>query len=99
MLRADQPSAMQLGHQTVSRRPWEAGLASLGRSALWTHGACPTEPSVSIQMGFFSGALISWAVRKIFHGHFPTPLKEVPLGALDVDVIQTVDNPSGPDKP
>lgn len=38
MLRADQPSVVQLGHQTVSRRPLEAGAASLGCLASF-HGA------------------------------------------------------------
>ena len=60
---------------------------------------CFIEPPVRIWMESLSGTLICWAVQRIFHGHFPTP-KAVPLGgALEVDIIQTVDNPSGPDKP
>lgn len=37
--------------------------------------------------------------KDFFHGHFSVP-KAVPLGgALDIDLIQTMDNPGGPDKP
>lgn len=33
------------------------------------------------------------------HGHFLTPKAVLFGGALDTDLIQTLDNPGGPDKP
>lgn len=87
---------LQRGDQTASRRPLEAGrlLSSLpGKRSL---------TSRSRPFGIWRNPewdLICWTVQRIFHGHFPTP-KVVQLGgALEANIIQTVDNFSGPDKP
>lgn len=83
----DRPHVRQPGHRSVPRRPLGLGWPVACSLRLW-------ELDES-----FGGTVTRWTVKRIFHGHFPTH-KAVPLGgALEVDIIQTVDNPSGPDKP
>lgn len=95
MLRIDRPHVRQPGHQSVPRRP--LGLGRLLGCPCWWPVACSLHLWELVES--FGGTVTRWTVKRIFHGHFSTH-KAVPLGgALEVDIIQTVDNPSGPDKP
>lgn len=97
MLRVDQPSVLQLGQQTVLGGP--GGRDSFSRLLSVAEALGSVRGAVRIWTYSFNGTRTCWTVKRIFHGHFPTP-KAVPLGgALEVDIIQTEDNPSGPDKP
>lgn len=88
---------MQSGHHCCSQEACGAGPASLGH------------PTSRTQLGLFpelsgSGGRPSTGLGAVgqFKG-FPwalTTAEAVPSGGpLEVDIIQTVDNPSGPDKP
>lgn len=93
----DQPSVVRSGRHRCSQEACGAGPASLG------HPTSRTQPGLFPELSA-SGGRLSTGLGAVgqFKG-FPwafTTAEAVPLGGpVEADVIQTVDNPSGPDKP
>lgn len=96
MLRLDQHSVVQLGPQPVSGRPlgpgWSPCSSCCGSTGL-------LRGSGRICVRSLGGTSVCWTVKRIFRGHFPTSKAGALGGALEVDIMRTVDNPSSPDKP